>query len=130
MEWSPSLRPAKELDRYDLPIHCWNNAHLYFSPSRHPGSTLGVRPYNSLIHYGLSTKPYRFFAWIPFSFKDQVLEREGIGKAHSWMWGINGLSSVVGSAATIVVAISLGFAEALLISAACYFIVFLIFRKP
>jgi len=30
---------------------------------------------------------------------------------------------------TIVVAISFGFAEALLISAACYFIVFLIFRK-
>jgi hypothetical protein len=46
-----------------------------------------------------------------------------------WMWGINGIGSVLGSAMTIVVAISLGFTEALLLGAACYFIVFLAFQK-
>jgi hypothetical protein len=55
----------------------------YFYPSRYPGSTLGVRPYHSLMHNGLFVKPDRFFGWMPFSFGDQVTEREGIGKAHS-----------------------------------------------
>jgi hypothetical protein len=46
-----------------------------------------------------------------------------------WMWGVNGVGSVLGSAVTIVVAISLGFTEALLLGAACYFVVFLAFQK-
>ena len=46
-----------------------------------------------------------------------------------WMWGINGISSVLGSAATIVIAINFGFTEALLAGAAAYFIVFLIFLR-
>jgi MFS family permease len=45
-----------------------------------------------------------------------------------WMWGINGIGSVLGSAMTIVVAISFGFTEALLLGAGCYFVVFLIFQ--
>jgi uncharacterized membrane protein len=43
------------------------------------------------------------------------------------MWGINGVSAVLGSVMTIVVAMSFGFTEAILISAVCYFIAFLIF---
>ncbi len=46
-----------------------------------------------------------------------------------WMWGINGICSVLGSVMTIVIAISFGFTEALLVGAGCYFIVFLLFRK-
>ena len=45
-----------------------------------------------------------------------------------WMLGINGASSVLGSAMAIVIAISLGFTEALLVAAGCYFIVFLTFQ--
>jgi hypothetical protein len=45
------------------------------------------------------------------------------------MWGINGVSSVLGSVMTIVVAISFGFTEALLVSAGCYLIIFLMFIK-
>jgi hypothetical protein len=46
-----------------------------------------------------------------------------------WMWGINGISSVLGSALTIVVAISFGFTEALLLGAACYSIVFFTLQR-
>lgn len=46
-----------------------------------------------------------------------------------WMWGINGVGSVLGSALTIVIAISFGFTEAMLLGAACYFIVFLAFQR-
>jgi hypothetical protein len=46
-----------------------------------------------------------------------------------WMWGLNGVGSVLGSVFTIVIAISLGFAQALLVGAICYLFVFLIFVK-
>jgi hypothetical protein len=45
------------------------------------------------------------------------------------MWGINGIGSVLGSAMTIVVAITFGFTVALLLGATCYFIVFLTFQR-
>jgi len=73
--------------------------------------------------------PIAFLVGFPFPLGIRLLKERGLEEHIPWMWGINGLSSVVGSAMTIVVAISFGFAEALLISAACYFIVFLIFRK-
>jgi hypothetical protein len=46
-----------------------------------------------------------------------------------WMWGINGVGSVLGSVMTIAIAISFGFTQALLVGAVCYLIVFLTFRK-
>ena len=46
-----------------------------------------------------------------------------------WMWGINGISSVLGSAMAIVIAISFGFREALLVAAACYLAVFVVFQS-
>ena len=46
-----------------------------------------------------------------------------------WMWGINGISSVLGSAMAMVIAISLGLTEALLVAAGCYFVVFLTFQR-
>jgi len=73
--------------------------------------------------------PIAFLVGCPFPLGIRLLKERGLEKHIPWMWGINGLSSVVGSAMTIVVAISFGFAEALLISAGCYFIVFFIFRK-
>jgi len=46
-----------------------------------------------------------------------------------WMWGINGLGSVLGSVLTIALAIRFGFAEALTVGAASYLVVFLLFRR-
>jgi hypothetical protein len=46
------------------------------------------------------------------------------------MWGVNGLGSVMGSTLTIAVAIRFGFTEAMIASAASYFVVFLFFRSP
>jgi hypothetical protein len=37
-----------------------------------------------------------------------------------WLWGINGVGSVLGSVATIAIAISAGFTQALVVGAACY----------
>jgi len=75
----------------------------------------------------LSMVPLSFFMGFPFPLGIRMLKDKGMENNIPWMWGINGVGSVFGSALTLVVAISLGFTEALLIGAACYFIIFFIF---
>lgn len=45
-----------------------------------------------------------------------------------WVWGINGMASVVGSVMAIVIAMSLGFTEAIFAGAGLYFLLFLMFQ--
>jgi hypothetical protein len=65
----------------------------------------------------------------PFPLGIRLLKEMAMESKIPWMWGVNGVSSVFGSVLTIVVAISFGFTEALLLSACCYFIIFVIFLK-
>jgi hypothetical protein len=46
-----------------------------------------------------------------------------------WAWGVNGVSSVLGSALTVTTAIHFGFTEALLLGALGYFLVFVTFLR-
>ena len=55
------------------------------------------------------------------------LKEMGMANYIPWMWGINGLASVLGSALTLILAIKFGFTGALFVGAASYFIAFLIF---
>ena len=94
--------------------------------------------FNQLLGLGLTIRliatigiltPLGFIMGFPFPLGIRLLKEMEMENHIPWMWGINGIGSVLGSALTIVIAISLGFTEALLIGAGCYFIVFLIFRK-
>ena len=71
--------------------------------------------------------PLGFLMGIPFPLGIRWLKERRLETLIPWMWGINGVSAVLGSVMTIVVAMSFGFTEAILISAVCYFIAFLIF---
>lgn len=73
--------------------------------------------------------PLGFLMGVPFPLGIRWLKDRRLENHIPWMWGINGVSSVLGSVMTIIIAISFGFTEALLASAACYFIVFIIFLK-
>jgi hypothetical protein len=73
--------------------------------------------------------PLGFSMGFPFPLGIRLLRETVMENYIPWMWGINGICSVLGSVMTVVIAISLGFTEALLIGAGCYFIVFLVFRK-
>ena len=73
--------------------------------------------------------PLGFAMGFPFPLGIRLLREMGLANHIPWMWGINGICSVLGSVMTIVIAISLGFTEALLVGAICYFLVFLVFRK-
>lgn len=73
--------------------------------------------------------PLGFSMGLPFPLGIRSLKEMGMGTHIPWMWGINGSASVLGSAMTILIAISLGFTETLLASAGCYLIIFSIFLK-
>jgi len=64
----------------------------------------------------------------PFPLSIRLLKERKMEQHIPWMWGINGVSSVLGSALTIVVAIYYGFTFAFLLGAGCYLVVFLLFR--
>jgi len=69
-----------------------------------------------------------FLMGMPFPLGMQLLKERQMEDHIPWMWGINGVSSVLGAVITIVVAMSIGFSEALLIGAGCYLVIFLVFR--
>ena len=46
-----------------------------------------------------------------------------------WVWGVNGVGSVLGSVATIAIAMTAGFAQALLAGAGCYLLTALVFAQ-
>ncbi len=71
--------------------------------------------------------PLGFLMGIPFPVGIRMLKEMGMEGLIPWMWGINGVSSVFGSVSAVVIAIHLGFTEALLICAGCYFLIFLVF---
>ena len=76
--------------------------------------------------------PLGFLMGIPFPLGIRLLKETHTEDHIPWMWGINGVSSVLGAVVTIVIAMSLGFSEALLAGAGCYLTISLIFRphKP
>jgi len=73
--------------------------------------------------------PLGFFMGFPFPSGLRLLREKKMENNIPWMWGINGTGSVLGSALAMLIAVSLGFREALLVSAGCYIIVFLMFRR-
>jgi len=87
-----------------------------------------VLPLRALIA-NLILAPLGFSMGLPFPLGIRSLKEMGMGNHIPWMWGVNGASSVLGSVATILIAISFGFTQALIISAGCYFIVFILFLK-
>ncbi len=73
--------------------------------------------------------PLGFLMGFPFPLGIRALKEVEMDRYIPWMWGINGVGSVLGSTFTIVLAISLGFAQALLVGAICYLLVFLVFAR-
>ena len=73
--------------------------------------------------------PLGFLMGFPFPLGIRLLKIMKMENYIPWLWGINGVSSVLGSTMTVAIAISFGFTQALLVGAGCYFIVFLVFQK-
>ena len=72
--------------------------------------------------------PLGFCMGIPFPSAIRLLPEIQMESLIPWMWGVNGLGSVLGSTLTIAVAIRFGFTEAMIASTALYVIVFGLFH--
>jgi len=72
--------------------------------------------------------PLGFCMGIPFPSGIRLLQEIHMEPLIPWMWGINGLGSVLGSTLTVAVAIRFGFMEAMIVSAVLYLVIFALFR--
>lgn len=90
---------------------------------------LGLNLALRLLVMVLMLVPLGFLMGFPFPLGIRALKEREMGKYIPWMWGVNGVGSVLGSAFTIVIAISFGFAQALLLGAICYLFVFFVFAR-
>jgi len=93
------------------------------------GQLLGLSLALRLLVMVVMLVPLGFIMGFPFPLGIRALKTMEMDRYIPWMWGLNGVGAVLGSAFTIVIAISLGFAQALLIGAICYLFVFLIFAR-
>jgi hypothetical protein len=90
---------------------------------------LGLNLTTRLLTTAIILLPLGFLMGIPFPLGIRWLKERNLRNYIPWMWGINGVGSVLGSVMTIIIAINFGFAEAILVSACCYIIIFVIFLK-
>jgi hypothetical protein len=72
--------------------------------------------------------PLGFCMGIPFPSAIRLLQMIRLEFLIPWMWGVNGLGSVLGSTLTIAVAILFGFTEAMIVSTTLYLFIFGLFR--
>lgn len=73
--------------------------------------------------------PLGFVMGFPFPLGIRLLKEVKREHHIPWAWGVNGVSSVLGSALTVTMAIHYGFTQALLFGALCYFSVFVTFLR-
>ena len=64
--------------------------------------------------------PLGFFLGIPFPIGIRLLEHGGLESEIPWMWGLNGVASVLGSVAAVAMALILGTSWAFLLGGLCY----------
>ncbi|MGQ9647215.1 MAG: hypothetical protein ACUVWO_11850 [Thermodesulfobacteriota bacterium] len=125
--WSSRLlsdKIRKGLSRTSILVALIATGYAFFLPflfNKLLGLNLPIRILISI----LSLVPLGFFMGFPFPLGIRMLKNKGIENNIPWMWGVNGVGSVFGSALTLIVSINLGFTEALLTGAGCYFIIFL-----
>jgi predicted membrane-bound spermidine synthase len=67
--------------------------------------------------------PLGFVMGFPFPLGIRLLKEVKMENHIPWAWGVNGVSSVLGSALTVTIAIHHGFTQALLLGALCYILV-------
>ncbi|MFQ5706001.1 MAG: hypothetical protein ACE5HO_01045 [bacterium] len=64
--------------------------------------------------------PLGFVMGFPFPLSLRLMKIHGFGELVHWMWGVNGVASVLGSALTMIIGILMGFSYALYVGAVLY----------
>ncbi|MGD8779037.1 MAG: hypothetical protein PVH88_08780 [Ignavibacteria bacterium] len=90
---------------------------------------------NELLVYGLALRafvcfilllPFGFLLGIPFPTGIQMLKQNNLVKYIPWMYGVNGIFSVLGSVSAVILSMILGFTPSFFVGLSMYLIVFII----
>ena len=90
---------------------------------------------NELLIYGLALRaivcfilllPFGFLLGIPFPSGLQILKQTHLEKYIPWMYGVNGILTVLGSITAVILSMTFGFSITFLIGLLIYFVLFLI----
>jgi hypothetical protein len=73
--------------------------------------------------------PFGFLLGIPFPTGIQILKQNKMEKYIPWMYGVNGILTVLGSISAVILSMTFGFSITFLTGLSIYFILFLIFYK-
>ena len=73
--------------------------------------------------------PFGFLLGIPFPTGLQILKQYNMDKYIPWMYGVNGILSVLGSIMAVILSMTFGFNITFLTGLAIYFILFIILIK-
>ena len=89
---------------------------------------------NELLAYGLAIRaiscfvllsPFGFLLGIPFPTGIQLLRENNLGKYIPWMYGVNGIMSVLGSVLSVILSMLWGFTLSCFVGLSMYVIIFL-----
>jgi len=95
-----------------------------------------VHPFilNELLAYGLVLRaivcfvllsPFGFLLGIPFPTGIQLLQQNNLVKYIPWMYGVNGIFTVLGSVVAVVLSMTYGFTSSFFVGLSMYFLVFI-----
>jgi len=88
---------------------------------------------NELLVYGLTLRaivcfvlllPFGFLLGIPFPTGIQILKQNNLVKYIPWMYGINGIFSVLGSISAVILSMSFGFTLSFFVGLSLYLVIF------
>ena len=71
------------------------------------------------------TLPLGIMVGLPFPTGMRIVDQHVDNRQINWMWGLNGLYSLLGSTLSVAIAISYGFSAVLLMGGATYLMIFL-----
>ena len=96
----------------------------------------GIHPFilNELMAYGLVLRaivcfvllsPFGFLLGIPFPTGIQLLKQSSLGKYIPWMYGVNGICTVLGSVSAVIVSMTFGFTASFFVGLSMYVIIYI-----
>ncbi|MGB8318384.1 MAG: hypothetical protein WCE54_09685, partial [Ignavibacteriaceae bacterium] len=89
---------------------------------------------NELLAYALAFRaivcfilllPFGFLLGIPFPTGIQILKQNNLVKYIPWMYGVNGIFSVVGSVSAVILSMTYGFTPSFFIGLSLYLLIFI-----
>lgn len=124
-----SENPVKRLSRISLAIVLFGAVTFLLYPYLLNKLLIYSQVFRSIVCF-LFILPFGFLLGIPFPSAIEILKIENLDKYIPWMYGVNGIMTVLGSVLAVILSMLSGFTTAFYFGLSFYLIVFFITLKP